>query len=113
MLIRFLLIVVLALFVLRSIWRIFEGIVEGATGTPRSGGRSRVPQRSAAMVRDPICGTFVVQSRALNASRGGEQAFFCSDECRRAWLSGAPRQQPHGRHRAVRQPAVGVDLPLR
>ena len=92
MLIRFLLIVVLALFVLRSLWRLFEGIVEGATGTRRSGARSRVPQRGAPMVRDPICGTFVVQSRARTATRGGEQAFFCSDECRRAWLSGAQSQ---------------------
>lgn len=95
MLMRFLLFIVLALIVLRSIWRLFEGIVEGATGTARSGGRARVPQRSAPMVRDPVCGTFVVQSRARNATRGGEQAFFCSDDCRRAWLSGTrPQSEP-------------------
>ena len=92
MLIRFLLFVVVMLLVLRSIWRLFEGIVEGATGTRRSSGRTRVPQRSTAMVRDPVCGTFVVQSRARNATRGGEEAFFCSDECRRAWLSRRPAQ---------------------
>jgi YHS domain-containing protein len=102
MLIRFLLFVVLALFVLRSLWRLFEGIVEGATGTRRSGGQSRVPQRGAPMVRDPICGTFVVQSRARNATRGNEQAFFCSDECRRAWLSGAqPRSEPRAAERGA------------
>ena len=43
MLIRFLLFVVLALFVLRSIWRLFEGIVEGATGTRRADGRVAFP----------------------------------------------------------------------
>ena len=102
MLVRFLLFFVLALFVLRSIWRLFEGIVEGATGTRRSGRGSRVPQPGAAMVRDPICGTFVVQSRARNAMRGGEQAFFCSDECRRAWLTGAqPESEPRAAGRGA------------
>jgi YHS domain-containing protein len=37
------------------------------------------------MVRDPVCGTFVVQSRALSAARGTETAFFCSEDCRRRW----------------------------
>ena len=100
MLIRFLLFVVLALFVLRSIWRLFEGIVEGATGARRTDGRSRVPQRGAPMMRDPVCGAFVVQSRARTATRGDEQAYFCSDDCRRAWLSGAHSQsepRPAGR----------------
>ena len=98
MLVRFLLFIVLTLIVLRSIWRLFEGIVEGATGARRPGRDGRVPQRGAPMVRDPICGTFVVQSRARNATRGGEQAFFCSDECRRAWLTGA---QPESAPRAA------------
>jgi len=54
------------------------------------------------MVRDPICGTFVVQSRARNAMRGGEQAYFCSDECRRAWLTGAqPESEPRAAGRGA------------
>jgi YHS domain-containing protein len=40
------------------------------------------------MVKDPVCGTYVVQGRALTAVRGGETAWFCSPECQRAWLSG-------------------------
>ncbi len=40
------------------------------------------------MVKDPVCGTYVVQGRALTAVRGGETAWFCSSECQRAWLSG-------------------------
>jgi len=102
MLVRFLLFALLVLIVLRSIWRLFEGIVEGATGTRRSGKDGRVPQRGAPMVRDPVCGTFVVQSRARNAMRGGEQAFFCSDECRRAWLAGAqPQSEPRAAGRGA------------
>jgi YHS domain-containing protein len=37
------------------------------------------------MVRDPVCGTFVVQSRALTATAGGETAWFCSNECLTRW----------------------------
>jgi YHS domain-containing protein len=37
------------------------------------------------MVKDPVCGTYVVQSRALMASRGEETAWFCSPECQNAW----------------------------
>ena len=39
------------------------------------------------MVKDPVCGTYVVKGRALTAVRGGETAWFCSIECQRAWLS--------------------------
>jgi YHS domain-containing protein len=81
--IRLLLILFVIALVVRSLWRFLEGIVEGASGP---GGRSgRVPQKGARMVRDPVCGTFVVQSRALAADRGGQTAWFCSENCRRQW----------------------------
>ena len=37
------------------------------------------------MVKDPVCGTYVVPSKALTASRGNETAWFCSPECQHAW----------------------------
>ena len=80
MLIRLLLLFLLAMLVLRAGWRLLGGIVDGARGAQRG-----MPQRGARMVRDPICGTFVVQSRALSASARGETAWFCSDACRRRW----------------------------
>jgi YHS domain-containing protein len=80
---RLLLILLLVLFAGRAFWRLLTGVVEGATGSgPRS---SRTPERGTRMVRDPICGTFVVQSRALSADSRGQTAWFCSDECRRRW----------------------------
>jgi YHS domain-containing protein len=82
-LIRLLLILLLVLFVGRALWRLLSGVVEGASG---SGARpSRAPQRGTRMVRDPICGTFVVQSRALTADSRGETAWFCSENCRHKW----------------------------
>lgn len=80
---RLLLILFVLALVVRSIWRFLEGVVEGATGSASR--RGHVPQQGARMVRDPICGTFVVQSRALTADRGGQTAWFCSEDCRRRW----------------------------
>jgi YHS domain-containing protein len=88
-LIRIILFALLVLFLLRAVWRLLDGVVEGATGGRRRGTGAGVPDRSAKMVRDPVCGTFVVQSRALSAARGSETAFFCSEDCRRRWQGGA------------------------
>ena len=80
---RLLLILLLAIFVARALWRLLSGVVDGATG-----GRQRpspAPARGTRMVRDPVCGTFVVQSRALSADSRGETAWFCSEDCRHKW----------------------------
>lgn len=86
---RLLLILLLVLFVGRALWRLLSGVVEGATG----GGsrRTRTPARGTRMVRDPICGTFVVQSRALSADSRGETAWFCSEDCRHKWRASKAR----------------------
>jgi len=34
------------------------------------------------MVRDPVCGTFVLPDHALMVSDGRARVFFCSDACR-------------------------------
>jgi YHS domain-containing protein len=82
--IRIALILLLILLVVRAGWRLLEGVVQGAVGT---GGRrgGRVPQAGTKMVKDPVCGTYVVQSKALSASSGGETAWFCSSKCQQAW----------------------------
>jgi YHS domain-containing protein len=62
----------------RTFWRIIDGLVEGITGRTRTG----VPQQGVAMVRDPVCGTFVLPERAVSLSDGRTRLFFCSDTCR-------------------------------
>lgn len=90
MLIRLLLVLLLVLLVGRALWRLLSGVVEGAAGGgPR---RSRTPERGARMVRDPVCGTFVVQSRALSADSRGETAWFCSEDCRQQWQAARARR---------------------
>ena len=82
--IRIALVLLLILLVVRAGWRLLEGVVQGAVGG-KGGGARRVPQTGTRMVKDPVCGTYVVQSKALSASSGGETAWFCSSECQQAW----------------------------
>jgi len=34
------------------------------------------------LVRDPVCGTYVVRARALTMGAGAETMYFCSEKCR-------------------------------
>ncbi len=81
--IRFLLLTLLVLFLARAVWRLFEGIVQGAADEGRSerDGKKSV-QSGVKMVRDPVCGTYVVPTRALTTTHGGDTFYFCSEKCR-------------------------------
>jgi hypothetical protein len=76
---RLLLFIVLAIFIARAFWRMFDGIVEGASGGPA---KDQVPDRTVPMVRDPVCGTFVLPDRAVTLIDGRARLHFCSDACR-------------------------------
>jgi uncharacterized protein len=88
-LIRFLLIAFLLLFVARAFWRLLAGVIEGATVDPRR--RAGPPDRGVQMVRDPVCGTFLVPSRALTSADRGVVHYFCSEACRHAYQAGGRR----------------------
>ncbi len=76
---RFALLLILFVFIARAFWRVVDGIVEGITGAPRTLARG---SGGVAMVRDPVCGMFVLPDRALSVSVGRRQLFFCSPACR-------------------------------
>jgi uncharacterized protein len=80
MLLRFVLILILCVFLARAFWKMVDALIEGLTGTPRRG--SRVPQQGVQMVRDPVCGTFVLPARAVTLADGRAHVFFCSAACR-------------------------------
>ena len=93
MLTRFLLWALLLFLVFRAIGRLIRGIGEGTRGTTSRGGRGRAAEapKGELMVRDPVCGTFVVPSRALShRDKNGTQC-FCSDTCRQEYLSRSER----------------------
>ena len=68
-------------FILRSVLRLLRGVAEGMQPT-------RPPKRPAAvaLVRDPVCGTYVVPASALSAGSGAATKFFCSEDCRRTYV---------------------------
>ena len=78
---RPILFLILAIIVARAFWRLIDGIVAGASGPP-GGGSRQVPQQGVQMVRDPICGTFLLPDRAVLLTDGRTRVFFCSDACR-------------------------------
>jgi YHS domain-containing protein len=77
---RLILFIVLGIVVARAFWRLVDGVLEGISGPSRGG--SRTPAHRVSMVRDPVCGTFVVPERARMITDGRTQVFFCSDACR-------------------------------
>jgi hypothetical protein len=81
MMLRLALFIVLAIIVARAFWRLVDGIVAGVSDRPK-GGRDRVPTRGVQMVRDPVCGTFVLPDHALTIVDGRSRVFFCSGACR-------------------------------
>jgi YHS domain-containing protein len=72
--------VLLILLVIRAVWRLLQGVVQGASGS--AGG---VQRPGVKLVRDPVCGTFVSPAQALAARAGGETQYFCSEKCRKEW----------------------------
>jgi YHS domain-containing protein len=89
MLVRWLYWLVIALLlrmVWRSLWR------AGALAQPRGGAPSADPMSTVykgLMVRDPVCGLHIPESRALVEVQGGERVHFCSETCRTSFRSSA------------------------
>jgi YHS domain-containing protein len=76
---RLILFFILSVFVARAFWRAVDGVIEGMTGRPRG---TRSPERGVSMVRDPVCGTFVLPANAVKMVDGRLTVYFCSDACR-------------------------------
>jgi YHS domain-containing protein len=82
---RFALLAILIPLIARMFWRAVDHFIEGITGqsaqTRHPASRPQAPQ-GVQMVRDPVCGTFVLPERAVTLLDGRSRVFFCSDACR-------------------------------
>jgi YHS domain-containing protein len=90
---RAVLLFVLITLIARIFWRVVGGVLEGLSGQPgpaRPG--SRAPARGVQMVRDPVCGIYVIPNSALALTHGSRQVYFCSADCRDKY-----RATPSGR----------------
>jgi YHS domain-containing protein len=76
---------VLILILVRLVWRFLANVMYGLTGSePRVRPRAGDP---VPLVKDPVCGTYVVKAKALAARTNDETAWFCSEACRDTWRS--------------------------
>jgi YHS domain-containing protein len=80
--IRFILLSILLTLAARMLWQMIDGAIEGYTGQPRGRGSSGVPATGVQMVRDPVCGTFVVPADAMSIAEPSGPVYFCSARCR-------------------------------
>lgn len=69
----------LLLIVIRLVWRFIAGVIDGLTppAARPSGAKKSVP-----LVRDPVCGKYVVRDRALTLDTRQQTQYFCSERCR-------------------------------
>ena len=83
MTVRVILLFVLALLALRAVGRFMGGLSQSARGDAP---RARAGDTPVKMAKDPVCGTFVVPGKALSATSGDGTVWFCSEQCRDAFV---------------------------
>lgn len=73
--------IIIILIILRLLWRMIMGPM-----------RRRRPQRrkpgSMPLVRDPVCGTYLLPDRAIKEGSGDAIVYFCSEACRAKYHDG-------------------------
>jgi uncharacterized protein len=84
MILSWLLRLIVVLLLLRMFFQFVRGLVRGLAG-PAPQARVRNAQAAVPLVKDPVCGTYVVKTAALSAVAGGQSAWFCSEKCRDSW----------------------------
>jgi hypothetical protein len=89
MLLRAVLEIVVILLLTRAFWNLVGGILQGVSRQPRErdGRDVRAPDQAVSMVRDPVCGTFVLPDRAVSIVDGRGRVHFCSIACRDKYRS--------------------------
>jgi YHS domain-containing protein len=77
MYLRLLLFAILAFVLWRVGGRLLKGVLEGLGYRPPNW-----KPESVGLVRDPVCGQFVLPTKALTAGSGKDTRYFCSEKCR-------------------------------
>jgi YHS domain-containing protein len=73
------------LLVVRYVFRSVARWLREGTEPRRVGPPDGKPVYRGRMVRDPVCGLFLLQERAVEVHLGGETHHFCSEKCREAF----------------------------
>ena len=73
------------LWVLAAVVLLWPLVRRGWRASRASRARKRVTGDE--LVKDPVCQTYVVRSRAVSRTAGGQLRYFCSADCARRFLS--------------------------
>lgn len=87
---RFLIAIILfgvAILILRRL----AGLFAPASREPANGGRAAGVAEGIPLVRDKVCNTFLPKHRALELAGRDQVLYFCSEDCRRRFLSDVSR----------------------
>jgi YHS domain-containing protein len=76
--VRLLLFAILGYVLWRLLWSAAKATFEGMGYQPPG-----AKGQSVGLVRDPMCGTFVLPSSAVTSGTGPKTRYFCSEKCRR------------------------------
>ena len=81
------LIIVVRVLVILMILRFVMRLIAGARSVPSRGPRPKpmAERTGGILVRDPNCGTFIPESRAITIGKGPGALHFCSPACRDAY----------------------------
>ena len=74
--------IILILIILRMLWR----LIMGPLRRPRHERNGKKP--SVPLVRDPVCGTYLLPDRAIKTGSGDATLHFCSETCRARYHDG-------------------------
>lgn len=74
---------VVVMLLVRLVWKFLVGLAQGATRRPEV-----PPKQGVQLVQDPVCGTYIDQTRALTARRAGKVHYFCSADCQKTFREG-------------------------
>jgi uncharacterized protein len=82
---QFLFDVLVAIVIIRLISRL---LFRSRSAARRGTAPPQTPERSGGtLVRDPQCGTYIPEARAIQARTGNSVLFFCSPACRDAYMA--------------------------
>jgi YHS domain-containing protein len=91
-LLRAVILTIIVNMVLRLIFsRWSKSAKQGAAGNRMPGAPPQPERLGGTLVRDPHCGTYIIQERALRVGSGEQAHYFCSDVCRTAYFAAHPQ----------------------
>lgn len=74
--------IIVILIIVRILWR----MIMGPMRRPR---HERNGKKTVPLVRDPVCGTYLLPDRAVKTGAGESTLYFCSETCRAKYHDGA------------------------